>query len=166
MTVPPPLDPPFAVEPADPRSADAAELMRQLTHELAARYDFLYDGVGGFSPEDLLVAGAAFLIGRAAGQPVACGAFRPLEPGVAELKRIFVAPEHRGRGYGKRLIAALERDAAACGYARLRLETGDRQHESIALYERCGFRRIPNFGPYIGSDWSVCFEKTLATRLS
>jgi GNAT superfamily N-acetyltransferase len=83
------------------------------------------------------------------------------ETGVAELKRVFVAPEHRGCGYGKRLLAELERRAVACGYTKLMLETGDRQPESIALYERAGFRRIPNYGPYVGSHWSVCFAKAI-----
>ena len=76
---------------------------------------------------------------------------------------VAVAPEHRGRGYAKRLLAEIERHAADCGYSCLRLETGDRQHESIALYERVGFRRIPNFGIYVGSDWSVCYEKVLVS---
>ena len=164
MTEPPRTEPNFRVEPADPCSPDAARLIALLTEELARRYDFLDDGAGNFAPEDVVVDGAAFLIGRAGGEAVACGAFRPLVPGVAEVKRIFVAPEHRGRGYAKLLLREIERRAAACGYARLRLETGDRQHESIALYEAIGFRRIPNFGIYVGSDWSVCYEKDLTAE--
>lgn len=150
------------VEPTDPRSAEAAELIHRLTAELAARYDFLDDGTGNFTPDDALVAGAAFLVGRVGPRAVACGALRPLESGVAEIKRIFVVPEHRGRGYGKLLLMELERRAVACGYSRLRLETGDRQPESIALYEGAGFQRIQNYGPYVDSRWSVCFEKGLA----
>lgn len=151
------------VDRTDPRSPDAARLIALLSEELARRYDFLYDGTGNFAAEDVLVEGAAFLVGRVGGEAVACGAFRPLEPGVAEVKRVFVSPEYRGRGYAKRLLTEIERHAADCGYSRLRLETGDRQHESIALYESVGFRRIPNFGIYVGSDWSVCYEKDVTS---
>lgn len=157
----PPAGLTFVVERSDPRSADAAELIRWLTVELAARYDHLDDGTGNFRPQDVLIPGADFLIGRVGGRAVACAAFRPLEPGVAEVKRVFVVPEHRGRGYGRLLMAELERHAAAFGYLRLRLETGDRQPESVALYEGAGFRRIPNYGPYVGSHWSLCFEKRI-----
>src|SRR5688500_5932285 len=103
------LDLTLVVEAGDRRSQEAAELIRRLTAELAERYDFLDDGTGNFTPEDALVAGAAFLIGRVGPRPVACGAFKPLGPGVAEVKRVFVVPEHRGHGYGKRLLAELER---------------------------------------------------------
>ena len=151
----------FVIEAADPRSPEAAELIRQLTAELVARYDGEDDGTGKFRPEDVVVAGAAFLVGRVGGRPAACGAFRPLEPGIAELKRVFVVPAQRGRGFGAQLLAELERRAAGCGYHTLRLETGTRQPESIRLYERAGWSRIENFEPHADSVWSVCFEKVL-----
>ncbi|MBA3316381.1 MAG: N-acetyltransferase [Planctomycetaceae bacterium] len=155
---------PLLVELADPRSSEAAELIRRLTDELTARYDFLDDGAGNFRAEDALVAGAAFLIGRAEGQAAACAALRPMTPGVGEIKRVFVDPRHRGRGYGRALLAELERIARELGYHTLRLETGTRQPESIRLYESSGYRRIPNFEPYVESHWSVCYEKTLDGR--
>ena len=149
------------IERADPRSAEATELMDQLTAELTARYDFLDDGTGNFKPGDAVVGGAAFLIGRMDGKAVACAALRPMSPGVGEVKRVYVAPPFRGRRYGSLLLAALERTAVEFGYHTLRLETGTRQPESLALYERAGYRRIPNFEPYVESHWSVCYEKRL-----
>ena len=154
----------FIIEAADPRSPAAVRLIEALTVELVARYDGEDDGTGNFRPEDVLVAGAAFVVGRIGDSAVACGAFRPLEPGVAELKRIYVAAEHRGRGLAGRLLAELERRAVAAGYAMLRLETGTRQQESMRLYERCGYRQIPNFGPYALSRWSVCYEKAIGEQ--
>jgi ribosomal protein S18 acetylase RimI-like enzyme len=74
---------------------------------------------------------------------------------------MFVAPDCRGRGYGRAILAELERLAAALGYTAARLETGSRQPEAIGLYERSGYRRIANFGMYVGSERSVCFEKRL-----
>jgi putative acetyltransferase len=152
---------PMIIERADPMSREATELMTRLTAELTARYDFLDDGTGNFRPEDATSAGAAFLIGRVDGIAVACAALRRMAPGVGEVKRVYVAPSHRGRRYGRLLLADIERLAVGFGYHTLRLETGTRQPESFALYERAGYRRIPNFEPYIESHWSVCYEKML-----
>lgn len=136
-------------------------MIRSLSEELARRYDYMNDGSGNFKPE-----GALFLIGRAGGGAVACGALRRMEDGVAEIKRMFVAPDFRGRGYSKAILAELERLAIEQGYLTLRLETGDRQPEAIALYERAGFHRILSFGIYADSKHSVCFEKHLSASIS
>jgi ribosomal protein S18 acetylase RimI-like enzyme len=146
---------------ADPRSPAAAELIGALSRELAARYDFSDDGSGNFKPEDVVGPRSEFLVGFIDGQPVACGAFRAMDDGAAEIKRMDVVPERRGRGFSKLVLAELERRAARMGYAVARLETGTRQPEAIALYERSGYRRIPNFGIYVGNPQSVCFEKGL-----
>lgn len=150
----------FEVEVADPRGPEAAELINELSAELARRYDYMEDGSGGFEPEDALGPGGAFVIGRAEGRPVACGAIRPLEEGVAELKRIFVRAGFRGRGYSKAIVLELERQARVRGYKTVRLETGVRQPEAVSLYESMRYLRIPNYGKDF-SELSVCFEKKL-----
>jgi GNAT superfamily N-acetyltransferase len=145
----------------DADSAEACSLIRSLSLELARRYDFMDDGSGHFTPEDTRGPNSAFLIGRLDDEPVACGAIRPLEAGVCEVKRMFVVAEQRGRGFSRALLAELERIARSMGYTRARLETGDRQPEAIGLYEKAGYRRIPNFGIYVDQPRSVCFEKCL-----
>jgi putative acetyltransferase len=84
----------------------------------------------------------------------------------AELKRMFVAPEARGAGVATALLAALEQTAVELGVTRLVLETGPRQPEAIALYEKHGYAPIPNFGPYINDPLSLCFAKDLSDRRS
>ncbi len=95
------------ITPVDPRSPEAVELIHALSEELALRYDYVTDGAGNFRPEDVLVARSAFVIGRTRGRAVACGAFRPLEDKVAEIKRMFIVPEHRGCGYSRILIPSI-----------------------------------------------------------
>ncbi|MBI1312812.1 GNAT family N-acetyltransferase [bacterium] len=146
---------------ADPRCAEAVELVQALSAELAQRYDFQDDGSGNFKAEDTLVPRSGFVLGRVAGRAVACGAFRPLEDDICEVKRMFVASDFRGRGYSRIILAELERLAAEMGYAVARLETANRQPEAIGLYERAGYRRIQKFGIYADSERSVCFEKRL-----
>jgi putative acetyltransferase len=152
----------FRVDVADPRGSEAAELISELSAELARRYDYMEDGSGGFKPEDALGPRGAFVIGRVHGKPVACGAIRPLKEDVAELKRVFVKVGFRGRGYSKVIVKELERQARGRGYRVMRLETGVRQPEAISLYESLGYHRIPNYGEYRDSGLSVCLEKKLA----
>ena len=152
----------FVVKTESPLSPDAAGLISDLTAELVGQYDHAQDGAGDFRPEEADPR-SVFLVGRLGSEPVACGAIRPLEADVAEVKRMFVKPEYRGRGYSKQLLLALEDAARNLGYVALRLETGDRQHAAIGLYERTGFQRIEPFGIYVASQQSVCFEKQLAS---
>jgi GNAT superfamily N-acetyltransferase/DNA-binding transcriptional ArsR family regulator len=80
---------------------------------------------------------------------------------VGELKAIYVSPLHRGHGYGRLIVQALEARAARIGYRALKLETGDAQPEAIALYVSLGYSQIERYGPYRDLVRSVCFERTL-----
>lgn len=93
--------------------------------------------------------------------PVACGALRAFGPDAMEVKRMFVLPEHRGRGIAAAVLAALEDWADELGCSRCVLETGQKQPEAIALYQKSGYRVIPNYGQYAGVENSVCMEKGL-----
>src|SRR5262245_56098464 len=151
----------FLIEAVDPRDPDAEALIASLSAELAARYDYADDGKGNFTPDDVLAPGGAFLVGRVHGRAVACGAFRPMAPGVAEIKRMFVEPDYRGRGFARRILTTLEGQARLAGYQTVRMETGTLQPEAIRLYESAGYHRIRNYGAYADKSRSVCFEKQL-----
>lgn len=102
-----------------------------------------------------------FVVARADGEAVGCGALRRLDDTTGELKRMFVEPELRGRGIAKQVLASLESTARELGISRLMLETGVYQSEAIALYTGAGFSPIPCCGEYAGTRTSVCFEKKL-----
>jgi GNAT superfamily N-acetyltransferase len=93
---------------------------------------------------------------------IACGAIRPLDEKKMEVKRMFVLPEFRNKGLASMVLSALENWAKELGYQNCVLETGKKQPEAIALYEKAGYRRIPNYGQYAGIENSVCFEKKLS----
>ena len=97
----------------------------------------------------------------AAGNAIACGALRHLDHGAAEIKRMYVAPDHRGSGVATAVLRALEAAAVRHGWTTLRLETGPAQPDAMRFYEREGYRQIALFGAYVGSDLSVCYERTL-----
>ncbi len=79
-----------------------------------------------------------------------------------ELKRLYVDEAGRGQGIATAVMDALEAAAHEQGIRTLQLETGPKQLAAIALYERRGYTHIPNFGPYVGDEFSVCMEKPLA----
>ncbi len=95
------------------------------------------------------------------GEVAGCGSLRAYGPGRGELKRMYVRPGVRGQGLGRLVLAELERLAAAHGISRLLLETGVRQPEAIRLYRSAGYRRVPNYGPYLGVSSSVCYGRSL-----
>jgi len=70
----------------------------------------------------------------------------------------------RRRGVARALLADLEALARARGFTHVRIETGDRQPEAVALYASAGYSRIAPFGEYAGNEYSVCFEKRLEVR--
>ena len=94
-------------------------------------------------------------------QPVGCGAFREYSPGVIEIKRMFVPVEKRGQGIASVILAELEIWSKKLHFIKCVLETGKNQPEAIGLYNKHGYKVIPNFGKYINSQNSKCFEKNL-----
>lgn len=94
-------------------------------------------------------------------QPIGCGAIKEFEPGIMEVKRMFIIKEKRGKGYASRILNELESWAAELGYEKCILETGINQPEAIALYKKCGYHIFPNYGQYAGVEKSFCFEKNL-----
>lgn len=94
-------------------------------------------------------------------EPVACGAIKAFDENAMEVKRMYTVPQYRGKGLAGKVLNALEGWARDLGYSHTILETGKRQPDAMALYTKWGYRIIPNYGPYIGIENSVCFEKKL-----
>ena len=97
-------------------------------------------------------------------QPVACGAFRLMDGGVVEIKRMFVDEASRGQGVAARVLAELESWAVELGARRAILETGVGLLPAVRLYRRSNYQVIENYPPYVGVDTSVCMGKNLAER--
>lgn len=142
--------------PRDPAHPDAAALLARLSAALEAVTG--NSGDGSFDAADVRGAGAAFVVAYAPdGEPVACGGYRPLGGGVAEVKRLYAAQ----KGAGRPLLAALEAGARQAGHTRLVCETRRVNARAVAFYLRVGWRVCENYGKYAGRPEAVCFEKPL-----
>ncbi|HZC59754.1 MAG TPA: GNAT family N-acetyltransferase [Chthoniobacterales bacterium] len=145
----------------DPRSPDAVRLLSAFVDDVKNRYDFPPADVGAFDPDLVSVPRSVFLIARRDGIAVGCSALVPMDEYRVEVKRTFVAREERGHGIATMILDELDRLAREFGYDAMRLETGNKQPESIALYAKAGFYRIPNFPPFQNDRSAVCFEKQI-----
>lgn len=94
--------------------------------------------------------------------PAGCASFKRFDENTAEVKRVFVRPEYRGRGIAREILALLEHTAHEQGYTRLVLETGAPLVAAHQLYVSMGYSVIPNYGPYADMDESICMEKRLS----
>jgi putative acetyltransferase len=148
-----------AAEPFD--SAEAQRLIAALDEHLASRYSADQRFGPNLRPEQVASGLGTFVIARAGGRAVGCGAIRRLDEATAEVKRMYVEPELRGQGIAKEILDHLEAEARSIGMSRLVLETGIYQAEAIGLYRRMGFNPVRCWGEYEGVLTSVCFEKSI-----
>lgn len=147
---------------------DAVKLNDLVQQEYVLRYgdgDLTEMDAAHFEPP----RGLYLLVYDEDGTPVASGGWRARDSspegfsdGDAEIKRMFVVAEARGRGLARRLLAELEASATAAGRTRMVLETGLKQPEAIALYESSDYRPTTKFGHYRNEPLSVCLAKPLA----
>ena len=148
---------------ADFTADESRVLINALNAELTGAYPEPGATHFGLAPEEVSGRRGAFLIVYEEGTPVGCGALRLLDAETGELKRMYIAPALRGKGLGRQLVTALEREARNLGARRLILETGIRQTAAIALYQASGFEPIPLYGEYLLSPkTSLCLGKVLA----
>lgn len=132
------------------RDAEALAIVRQLFEEYAASLetDLAFQG---FTEELAGLPGAyappagGLLLGFDGDEAAGCVAFRPLDPGVSEMKRLYVRPSARGGGWGRRLVERVVTDARLAGYERMRLDTLPSMGAAHGLYLAMGFREIPSY---------------------
>ncbi|MFF0339189.1 GNAT family N-acetyltransferase [Kribbella sp. NPDC004875] len=140
-----------AVPPTDPAVLDLTTAQQA---ELAAMY-------GADQPLVALHPDVAFTLLAVDGAPVGCVGLQPVAPGLGEIKRMYVVPSARGWGLSRVLLDAVEAAALSSGMTRLRLETGTKQVEAIALYTNHGYRPTPPYPPFENEVASLCYAKDL-----
>jgi GNAT superfamily N-acetyltransferase len=141
--------------------AGAAELVDELDADLEVRYGSGGDPVHA-PAQEFDGPGGQMLLATVGGEPVGCVGLRRIDDRIAELKRMYVRPQVRGRGIARVLLAACEAQARELGYEQLWLETGSMQPEAVTLYLTSGYEPVPAFGQYAGQSLSIHLGRALA----
>jgi GNAT superfamily N-acetyltransferase len=137
---------------------DFIELVRLLDAELAIRDGDAHSFYSQFNKIDNI---KYVVLAYDNGKPAGCGSIKEFSANAVEIKRMYVSSTSRNRGIATKILNELEKWAGELLYAKTVLETGKGQPEAIALYQKKGYKLIPNYGQYAGVDNSLCFEKEL-----
>jgi putative acetyltransferase len=149
----------ISLKRTDSGNADFQALVRELDKDLAVRNGEEHSFFDQFNKLDAIKhAVVAYL----EDEPVGCGAIKQHSERVWEVKRMFVPEDKRGSGVATVVLLELEEWARELTAEKLILETGYQNPEAIRLYQKNGYRVIPNYGQYVGVASSVCFEKDIA----
>jgi GNAT superfamily N-acetyltransferase len=148
----------YIISAEDPETPEAGRLIDLLSDSLASITGD--NGRSSFDPNDVRGPRSLFVVARTtSGTPVGCGAFRPIDQNIAEIKRMFAVPGTRG--VGSAILKTLEFEAVKRGFMEAWLETRLVNHRAVRFYEIHGYSRIPNYGKYIGRFEAACFAKKL-----
>lgn len=144
------------IRAADPDSPEALACLR-------AYYDLLAAKIDGVTSELLTLPLAdapkyraplgAFLVAWSDDLPIGCVSLRPLDQGVAEVKRLWVDPQARGQGLGRRLMRDIESHGRALGYREMKLDSNAALTEALALYRSDGWVDIPKYSDFPSTHW-------------
>lgn len=148
----------ITIERTTSENIDFQNLVRELDKDLAIRDGDEHDFFHQFNKIDML---KQVVVAYKDGVSAGCGAIKPYDDKTMEVKRMFVPQEYRGQGIAALVLQDLEQWSSELGFDKCILETGIKMPEAIRLYQKSGYRQIPNYGQYAGVESSVCFEKLL-----
>lgn len=140
------------------QNADFLYLIPLLDKDLRSRYQDLQDT---YDKHNVIVNVDTVVIAYVDDQPAGCGCFKQFNDTAVEMKRMYVKPEFRRRGISSAVLNELEKWAVEMGYKDAVLETGNKQAEAIAMYEKLGYSIVPNYPPYENIPTSICMQKPL-----
>jgi GNAT superfamily N-acetyltransferase len=139
-------------------NSDFRQLCRELDSDLNERYGRVQST---YDNHNVIEDNQTAIVGYLQEVPVASGCFKQVDPDAIEIKRMFVTPPHRRKGFSSAVLAELEAWGRELGHSTAMLETGKGQSEAIGLYRKAGYEVTDNYGPYVGIENSVCMRKKL-----
>ncbi len=150
------------VKRTDSTTQDFINLVKKLDADLAERDGSEHDFYNQFNKIDAI---KHVVVAYENDAPVGCGAIKEFDANRMEVKRMYTLPNSRGKGIATLVLTELEKWAAELLYTKCLLETGKKQPEAIALYQRNGYNQIDNYGQYAGVENSLCFEKEISGEM-
>ena len=140
------------------QNIDFHEFLRELDADLKIRDSEEHSFFAQFNKIDLI---NHVIVAYFNDEAVGCGAMKQYDDDTMEVKRMFVKPISRGNGIATIVLKEVENWAKELDFSKCILETGIKQPEAIALYQKNNYTQIPNYEQYEAVESSVCFEKTL-----
>lgn len=141
-----------------PKEPDAIHLMEELSETLRSITGD--SGKSSFNSEDVCVPCSLFVIAYdESEEAVGCGAIRPIDEKIAEVKRMFA--KVKTKGVGSEILSYLEIQAKKLGYSTIWLETRLINEQAVSFYKKRGYHKILNYGKYENNTKAICFEKKL-----
>lgn len=141
-----------------PNTQDAINLMEELSNSLKIITGD--SGKNSFNSNDVIVPRSLFVVAyNEDGEAIGCGAIRPINEDIAEVKRMYA--KTKASGVGSKILQHLENEAQKLGYSALWLETRLINKKAVSFYEKKGYHRISNYGKYVNRPEAICFEKNL-----
>lgn len=142
----------------DSDNKDFIELVRHLDAYLAGQNGSSNDFYAQYNKIDKI---NHVVVAYENDKAIGCGAIKAYAPQVMEVKRMYTLPENRGKRVATGILSHLETWAGELSNTKCVLETGKKLEDAVSLYQKNGYKRIPNYGQYEGVEDSLCFEKEL-----
>lgn len=139
-------------------NADFTKLIAELDKDL---WKMNYSNQGEYDKHNIIENLSTVVIAYDLEKAIGCGCFKKFDDSSAEIKRMYVAPQSRGKGISRMILNELEEWAKEKNYFKTILETGPAQKEAIGLYKNSGYIETECYGPYIGLSDSICMAKIL-----
>lgn len=145
------------IKTANPNDEKVLEIIEELSVNLYLRFGS--DGKNSFTDWKYNNPKYVFTIAEIDNKIVGCGAIRPLEENIGEIKRMY--SKYPGKKIGQTILSYLEAKARFLGYSDLVLETRTKNKSAIQFYEKQDYKIIPNYGKYKDRPEAVCLGKSL-----
>lgn len=147
----------ISIKVINPDDEKAASILEELSANLYLRFGS--DDRNSFTDWQNNNAKFVFVAAELNNEIIGCGAIRPIEGNIGEVKRMY--SKFRGKKIGQTILAFLEKEAKKIGFTELVLETRVKNVEAVEFYKKQQYNIIPNYGKYIDRPEAICFGKSL-----
>ena len=147
----------ISIKIVNPNNEKVLAITEELSENLYLRFGS--DGKNSFQDWENENSNFVFVIAKINNEIVGCGAIRPIDQNIGEVKRMYA--KYQGKKIGQTILGFLENEAVNLGYTNLVLETRVKNESAVQFYQKQGYKVIPNYGKYTDRPEAICLEKSL-----
>jgi len=147
----------ISIKIVNPNNEKVLAITEELSENLYLRFGS--DGKNSFQDWENENSKFVFVVAEINSEIVGCGAIRPIDQNIGEVKRMYA--KYPGKKIGQTILGFLENEAVNLGYTNLVLETRVKNESAVQFYQKQGYKVIPNYGKYTDRPEAICLEKSL-----